>query len=542
MRFRFILPALLTVVFAVLTARGVTPVVGKDKLRKLVKLPSISFKADFVYDLEQGFTLGSGEQDATTEIRALRKGMKRDVSDAESYERLGDLYASISQDKNAKVAWGRAVELYRKRVEMQPGDGALLAGLGHSLQGVGRSEEAESVLRQAVQLAPKAWKGWVALGRFLDMGARREIYDKPSPAVEALNGAVVADRQAINQLSPNQVSLARRRMDEAGDCYEKAVAAGPDESEVYFRRGMHRALRHVLLNQIRLAAGEQREDVDALGDCFSQESLADLQHASQLSPQDYQLMGGTAVFEIYTVSARNGRMNWKEFSWNSLPDKSQRSIRATITRLENLAQSPEPQLAAGALEVLGVLQGPILHERRNCIATLRRALALDPSREQSWEMIAGMQVQTGDYAELLSTCEDRIKEKDAARSHFLMAKAYEKLRQWDSSEEQILIAVKQDANSITSNLGLAALLLKRSEGDASVLADANTWLTRAEYLYNKAPAGQKSQGLIIDLTLTRVIYFALTDDVDTARQWAKAVIAVDKENNLAQEILSALEY
>ncbi|HZQ48452.1 MAG TPA: hypothetical protein VFC07_15655, partial [Verrucomicrobiae bacterium] len=344
-----------------------------------------------------------------------------------------------------------------------------------------------------------------------------------------------------DKISPAQVALAKKWMEEAGAVYDKAAAIAPEEAEVYFRRGLHRCLQSALLNRIRVASGERAEDVALLNGCFTPESLADIQHASRLSPWDYKLIGGAVLFEIYTVSAEKGQVNWGTFTWNLLPDKSQRSIREAVTRLENLAQSPRTKVAAGASEVLGIVQGPVLHEPHSCLANLGRALALDPSRDQAWETIAATIAQSRHYDELLSTCEERVKQKDSARSRILLAKAYEKLKQWNECEQQIRLALKLDPDDFTANLALADLLLKHSR-DTSALAEANGWLARAEYLLNKMTARQRTQLRLVDLTLARGIYYALTDEVETARRWVKAVIDQDKENKFAQEILNAMDY
>ena len=52
-----------------LAVEGATPEVGKDTLRKLVKLPTITFPANWQFDPERGFTIGSGEPDVLALFR-----------------------------------------------------------------------------------------------------------------------------------------------------------------------------------------------------------------------------------------------------------------------------------------------------------------------------------------------------------------------------------------------------------------------------------------------------------------------------------------
>ncbi len=537
MRARYIVSWLLLLA---LTARGVAPEVGKDRLRKLVKLPSILFQPGWAFDPERGFRLGSSEHDVVARIAALRKDLRGDISDAEICQNIGDLYFSINQATNARGIWARAAELYRRRAEMRTEDGVLLAGFGQSLAGAGKTDEAESILRRAVRVAPAEWKCRVALGRFLDAEARREIQNRQrgAPGFPPTDDSAEAPG---DRLSFPQVAQAQKRLAEAGECYESAVAAAPGEAEVYSGRGLHRCLETALLNQIRLASGEQQPGLTPLSDCFSQAGLADLQQACRLSPRDYELIGSTVLFEIYTVSAQRGEMDWNGFSWNSLPDKTQRSIHQAMTRLENLGQSPEPGVAAGALEVLGILQGPILRQTDSCISNLRRALALDPGREQAWEMLTATLAQAQRDDELLAGCQERIRIKDSARARLFSAKAFERLKQWDNAEEQVLAAVKLAPDDFTATLSLAALALKRSR-DGSFLPEANNWLARAQELLNKLPASQKTRQQFVDLALTRGIYFALNDEIEIARRWVKAVIEQDKDNKFAGEILAAMDF
>jgi tetratricopeptide (TPR) repeat protein len=513
----------------VLVARGVTPDVGKDRLRNLVKLPTITFQADWTFDPERGFTLGSEAQDVRAQIADLLSSMKGDLSDAKDEEKLGELYAAIGDRENAEKSWALAADLYRKRTESQSDDGVLLAGFGLSLEGAGKYVQAESVLRQAVRVAPGEWRCRVALGRFLDHEARRSVLEGAS--VDAASGKPAAD----------DVSLAQYRIDEAGECFDRAVSLASTEPEVWFRRGMHRCLRQMVLNQIRFAKGGDDTLTDPYEGCFSPESLADLQHAARLSPDDYQLIGATALFEIYTITDRKGQAA-VPFSWDALPEKTQESLRDAMTRLENLAQNGNPRTAAGALEVLGILEGPVLHEPNRCIASLRHALAIQPSREHAWEVLVATLAQGRRYDELLVVCEQQIRQTNSARTHLLLAKAYEKLRQWDDSEVAARLAASEDGDEFSADLSLAALLLKRSGDDDTALPEADEWLKRSEAALNKTPPLLRSREQVIDLTLTRGIYYALTDEMDTARKFVKTVIERDKDNKFAREILSAMDF
>lgn len=526
---------LLGLLLATLTARAATPELGKDKLRNLIKLPTISFQPSWTFQAERGFVLGSNEHEVSNKIASVELDLKHDDSDAERYLRLAELYSSINRFSNARGSYARAADLYRRRVNSQADDAQLLTGFGRALQGVGKTSEAESILRNAVRLAPKDDKCWIALGRFLDGSARHALLDLPGPNSDG----APSDGDKI---APTDVNQSQKWIEEAGSCFDRAVAAAGSDSEAYFRRGIHRSLRQMLLNQIRLASGERKEDVDLLNDYFSPEGLADLQRACRLDPKNSRLLGNTILYEIYTACARKGQVNWHDFSWTSLPDKSQRSIREQLTRLENLGADPDSKVAAGALEILGVIQGPVLHESRNSIANLRRAVALDPSRDLAWELIASTLARSEHYDELLNLAEDHVQQVDNPRNRIILAKAFEKLKRWDEAEDEIQLAIKDSPEDFVLNLGLGALLLKRSQDDPDLLSDADGWLAHAQEILKKLPPSERSHQQIVELTLTRSIYFALSDEVETARLWVKSVLEQDKDNKMAHEILSAMDY
>lgn len=508
----------------VLAAPAVTPDVGKDELRKLIKLPTIVFQSDWTFDAERGFQLGSQAQDARAQIADMEANLKDDSGDAQAEEQLGELYEAAGDGESAEKAWALAADSYRKRAGAQSDDGVLLAGFGLSLEGAGKITEAESVLRRAVLVAPKEWRCQAALGRFLDREARRSVIDQS------------------DKPSADDVSLAQNRMDEAGQCFDRAVALAPKEAEAWFRRGMHRCAQRMVLNEIRIVAGGPDAPSDIYEDCFSPEGLSDLQEASRLSPDDYELTATTALFEVYTIAGGKGQVGVSVLTWDALPIKSQASLHAAMVRLENLGQAGNPRSGAAALEALGILQGPVLHQSDRCAATMKQALALAPSREHAWEVLMATLAQSGRYDELLTVCEQQVRMTNSARTHLLLAKAHEKLKQWPEAEREARTAAMQDPGDFSADLSLAALLLKHSGEDTDALANADDWLRRAEIALGNTPPLQRRREQVIELTLTRGIYFALTDEMDTARKFVKTVIERDRDNNFAREILSAMDY
>lgn len=520
-----------------LAAPGATPDVGKEKLRKLAKLPSITLETGWKFDRKRGFIIESTKAQKAAAIADARKSLRGDNSDAGRFFYLGQLCHENKEEANAAAAFSQAVELYRQRAASQPGDGLLLAELGEALAAAGKFDESQSVLREAVRLAPREWKCWAALGQSLDDASLAAMFGQSrlNSDPESLAAKVFKTKSSSDQLNKSQKLLG-----EAAVCFEKAVTAAPEEAEAHLRRGLHRCLESFENSAARIIRGDENDDTSPRRSWYPLNALPDFQEASRLEPDSYAAVAGIAIFECHADAAQKGKAGFgKEFSWSLLSEKTRQSVREMMTRLENLGQSRDPQLASGALEALGMFQGPILRDYRGSAASLRRAVLLDPSREQAWDMLASMLAKTDDHNELLSVCEERARKKDSAHNHLMLAKAYEKLNQWDNAEEQVLTALNLDANDFTANLAMAVLLIKRSQ-NASVLADADGWLVRAEQFYGKLPDKGRQQS--IDLTLDRSIYLALTDNVETARTWVKHILETDQNNDFAREVLAAMAF
>ena len=524
----------------VLPAGAVTPELGKGKLRRLVKLPLVSFPANWVFDPERGFQLGTPGAERAERLAEVGRELGQDPDDPVRLRELGTLLDELNEPARARAARNRALQIFKRRLELQPDNARVLREYGRTLAEAARSDEAESALRRAVELAPEDWQNWLALGRFLDTESRRDIFERARVAPDARTAG--RGRSGGTVLAPDRVALARRRLAEAGACYDTARTHAEAEPEVHLRRGLHLTLQNYLLHQIRQAAGERPSEAEALRDFFSPECVAELRRASELSPRDYHLLGNVALFELYSLSAQSGRAGIQpEATFQTLPESAQRTLRHTLARLEDLAGDANRRLASGALEVLGILQGPVLHEPHSALASLERALALDPTRGQAWELAAGTLARTGDYAGLLDLSEDRLRREDTLRSRLLLAKAYEKLRRWEEAEGEVLAALQKSPDDFTANLALTALLLRRSD-DPETLAEAGTWLGRSDKALSRLTAAQKPRELLVEYSLLRAVYLGLTDDVEGARQWTNSVLEVEPENPVAKEILAAMDY
>jgi tetratricopeptide (TPR) repeat protein len=518
--------------------RAATPEPGNERLRKLLKLPTVSLEAAFSLNSEEGFAILEGKADAPREIVELRKQLKSDSSDAERYSRLGELYTKLNDAKKAAEVFDKSASLFRQRVAMRPDDAELLASFGRALWAANQSEEAESVLRRAVQLDAQRAASWQTLGHFLESEAKRALVPGQSSNRSRLQPETLLAEIARNRPPGEQLVRARKLADEASACFDKAVLVSTNSSEAYLQRALHKSFDGFLQNVFAFLQGEKTELRDVMQGMFSKDCVPDFKKAAELSTSDYRPVVMAAFFESFASTPAKGhaRMSWP--IWEQLPDATQKSIRAAITRLENLGQEPEAKEAAGALQSLAVLQGYVVGDRTGAERSARRAVLLDPRREQAWDLLTGFLLQPEKYDELRNICEERVRQKESARNRILLAKAYERLNQLTRAEQNVQLALKLDGNDFTANLCQAALVMKRNSD--SSLGAAYRYLSKAEQVLKKENRDMEQRYL--QLALISSIYYALGGETEKARQLLRGVLESDKNNQDAREIMSALAF
>jgi tetratricopeptide (TPR) repeat protein len=532
MRLNFFFLLLVTV----LSCHGAAPETGAKKLREAVRLPTIHFGFNLVFRSGNGWSLSvvGAEDDPSAEIATLRKELKGDLSDAERFQRLAALYAKANDNTNLAAATDKALGLWRQRVEQQPENGPILAQYGNSLSIAQKYEEAESVLRKATRIAPTEWKCWLVLGLFLDAKAQRalgsdswqpgenlfaRIFDKPPPA--------------------NQVKEAEKLFDEAGECFNQAVAAAPREPETFFERALHRSMRNACKSAFRLLRDELTDRSEITKAMFTADCIPDFREVARLSPKDHLAIGGCAFFEAWSRALeKRAVVQTGEDLWNLLPDETRQSILGLFARLEDLTGSPDPRLAAGAFASLAVARSCVRGDFQGGITHLRRALALVPSSDKTMDLLLSFYVSEGKFEEMLPLCEERVKRKDSIRNCGVLAKVYDKLNKVEKAEAQLRSILKKEPDNLWATVSLASLQLKRSH-DESLLREAEVLLKKTGPLLGKTDAPD-NRDLQVHYVLTVAVFYGLTGGTEAARAEVRRVLSQDQDNDYAKAVLAAL--
>lgn len=531
---RMVITAL--ILTAVTNSAGVSQQVDRQELRKILKLPRVQIDYGIEFSATRGFVFSHGPSETQAEVEALRKAMKGTSADAERHSRLGPLYAELGDRDQEKEAFTRAVELYRQRAKSRPRDDRILAQLGQALSETGQNDEAEAVLRRAVERSPREAKAWLALGRFLEGQTLRAFLAEKTD--EGLTFGPFLAR--ILSKRPTSVQLARAKglLDEARRSFDTAVAAAPKDPEAYGQRGLFRTWGGLLMRLIPLLQGSEADLVAALKDgpdrlfaeAMSPAALQDFRQVARLRPGDYQAITAAALFEVMSFLSHNGRSveGPKHGLQAAFPAEIQQSLRGAASRLEKLAQGRGRQ-APPAAEALGALQYSFMDEPAAAEKSLRRAVALDSTRDRSWDLLAALMLDTERYPDLATLCEERLRHKDSARGRILLAKAYEKLDDWDRVEEQVRASLKLEPEDFRANLALVVVLLKRGD-DASLRRQAELRLLKARDSLPQAP----TRGQVSDYTLTLGIYLALDGDREGTLRELERVLTIAPDNKEAR--------
>ncbi|MBI4585610.1 MAG: tetratricopeptide repeat protein [Planctomycetes bacterium] len=505
--------------------------VDREKLRQLAKLPRTAVTADlFNLDQVQKDMRTTLEATRRSEVEKLKNALLKEPGNAERWQRLGELYSQLDDDQEAKKAGSKAAELYRERLKSAPANGRLLSELGTALWRAGQIDEAEKRFLQAVELDPKEWRCWMALGKF--QGARPlaalvvGLADKiPKGLAEPEELARIIAREKDAR---ERIERAKKFMEEAKAALDKAVELAPEEADTREARGWFYALSRPRPQWILLALEEKKEGGKKdlreswLEMYLSRESFPDLEAAARLRPESFT----NTWFALITLLKSLAQ----DCTWEALPAPTRDRIRQAMDRLKNFSGSDDKAIAASALQMLAALHFT-LKDFDLAKGFVRQALGLDPGREQAWELLFGILILNDQYEELAKALRERIKHADSARCRFLLAKAHEKMNRLDQAAEDLQVALKLEPEDFHANLGYASVLMRQTAVVSSV-----EYFNKALQAYQKSP----TEKMWVDYCLNLAVYRGLIYDFKSARETFEEVLQVDPENATAKEALEIL--
>jgi tetratricopeptide (TPR) repeat protein len=515
----------------VLAATARADEVDNVKLQGALRLPTIPVMV--LYDAD-GLTVTELKPEPEKEIEKIRKTLTGKPDDADRYARLGRLHREIGDDRASREAFDKAVALYRGRVEAAPADADLLVELGTTLASARQWDEADKVLRQAVRLAPQSWKAWTELGWFVQRRATAALFGGPEKWTQKIRWGELYALAADGKFTPEDAASAGRFLDEAGRCYDKAVAVAPERPEPYAERAGFRFSEKELRATIDLVCSEKG---GPLGSPATPEVLDDFRTAVALGMKTPHVLATAAFYEMLAGTTANGPPRPAGGSpLDALPEANREQVCKIVRVLQEVAEDKDPARSAEALSALSALQSLLLADFDAAEKNVRRLLKLQPNNEPAWDMLLTITARHKDEELCLKDCLERLEHCDSAHGRLITAKTYVRLGHFDKAEEHYRAAVKLAPRDFLANLSLATLLLKRAH-DRDTFLEAFAQVERTGKL---GPEGIAEEHKLHYAALVGVIK-TIGGEEEEARQIFERVLFQDPEHELAREALEILK-
>jgi tetratricopeptide (TPR) repeat protein len=497
--------------------------IDTKKLRELISWPRVHVDASWRMGAREGFLFG--KPDWTARIAETRKRVRGDASDAERYHEIANSYSHLDDDKNAHAAFEHAAVIYRQQLREQPNNPALLSALGDLLVDFDQDEEGEQLLRRAVKLAPGDWHCWVNLGCYLKDAASR-LSDRPATKPGTTAGAV--QTVAASSVKSIDGPKIQRLLGEATECFDKAIATGPQQAEPYRERLWFRIAEAQLADRVDIGH-DRRLALEKL--IVSGAHLADARRAAELDPTSIRDLMTAAYLQITFGTERTEVAS--EGLWRSLPKDIQGEVQTDIDRLSSLAHSKDATTAIGANQSCALLQAMLFGDSSRACQYCRAALTLDRSDDFSWSLLLGMQKDEQKRLALALEC---LQIKESAERQYEVATCYANLGQWERAEDHVRAALRLEPKEPGVRVALNACLLRKASS-AQALADADRKLKEtAETLEGDALISQRAHCLTL-----RGVCLALENDLSGAIALLKEARETDPTCKDADKVLAALQ-
>jgi tetratricopeptide (TPR) repeat protein len=534
---RFFGPVILA---TAISLQAASPPRGNDRLQELVVFPEIKLTFGLGIDFQGGELVINKYEDPAVGIARVREEMKRQPDNTRPLLQLGNLLEDNGDNSEAQDCYRKAEQLCRARITARPKDGLALTELGKSLWQLDKYEEAENAYRKAVLVSSNEWRCWDGLGNYLANHPFFMMFPEKLRNQFTI-GPVPPPHEILDyRTTPKSFKKAEASLGEASRCFDVAMALAPKEPDVFFQHAGFICTSN--WQSCFFRHSRNREEISASQwslTFFSQETIANLQKAADLSPKDFGLNSLVAYFEWFRAALL---AHWpsNNFTIDMLPEKTKQSIHSTMTRLEDLSEAPDKKAAAGALENLGFLNMTFQNVTEAKV-DFRRAVALDPTREASWDLLLGAMLNSGaSPEEIVSVCESRLKHQNSVRNYLLLAKALTKEEKWDEAAVQAEIAGKLETNNIVPPLFIEAIALKKSAA-TNYLAAAKLCMKRADAIWQTIPTSDRKVEWWREFMLNGAILHALAGQPKMAKDWVDEVLKDYPNDETAKEILKALD-
>ncbi len=534
---RLFLGLLLTAPLGCFPARAASAQ-SNQRLRSLSPLPSLKMSLEITTRELTHPEVRLATNELGRQISALKKELNQTPGDAERYRQLGRYEEAVGRYDEAKESFAKAVPLFRLRAEASLRDAGVQVQFAEALQGIGEVEEAEHVLRAAARAVPDDWTCWTSLGDSLSQKGLVSLYGGTNSPQQDQSLASRISQMMRRRPTPNQVKQAQESKAEAEKCFDRAVALAPKEPKVYLARAMHHTSYAGLKRLAQIRSLDMPEPMEIVEIWSSPQVCADFAMVVRLDPTNYAAVatwGWIEAAPAWINHSPNG-----ERSIDSLTGDRRKNVLESMRLLESLGNHANAATAAGALEALGILRVTVTDDWDGAKAAFRRAVALDPSRAQAWDVLVGLVSQSNDPQELLSVCEQRVKFADTARNRVALAKACDRAGLADKAIDQARQAVRLAPKDPVAHLCAGALLLRRFP-DEKTAAEMKEHLSTAHLLLAEMDDNDARDALVINHGLNMAVLMALEGDAEKARESLHKLAGMEGADDETKDRIKEIE-
>ncbi len=485
------------------------------RLRQAVKLPMMNVKFNFGFTDSQDWAGDPEVSDPKAELERLKGRLKNELKDAEVRLEMARVAGQLPDDAEKQPYRTAAVEAWRKWATAAPGDRAVQTGLASALRVAKEYEEAERILRQVTASADAPWTAWYELTTVLGEIGVRPLYTGADGKSGPLTGGPPASAAAMEESG--------RVLDDALATADRLVKLAPAEARSWSRRARIRTNR-ALRELVRQPPGSEEEKGRRMfAALFPESAVPDLEAAVRLQPKDARLLMaltfhrlGSALFEVMRSANEDAGGN----SFGRLSESQQAAVRESLARFDRLGAEDDRTVAAAALEGQAVLRMVILSDRIGAGKSALRAVRLDPSRNQAFELALGAAVsgEKPDWKLAEEVVRERLKVSTDARTRYALVKILN-----ESGQPVPALAAVHEAIKVVPGVALleiAHVALHVRAGDYPGGNEQSHLETIGKAL-EALPDGEDKLLLNRNLYITGAVMTALQNDVAGAREMLK---------------------
>ncbi len=481
----------------------------KARFRQAIEMPAIHIP--FGVNFRSNERDGQGNKiDPAIKLASETKKLTGGPEDADVYLELRALHLECEKDeKKAKEMVAKAEAILRPYVQTTDAKhGYLLALYGTLFEATVDDpwNDCEKLARRAVSLTPQDWRTWAYLAHV----RHQQI---PTILCGGDDKNLTKDRRTqevlgmlyLQRFSPRHVDDAEKALNDALQYHDKAKELAPNEPKRQVQRYGFRLTEVVLRNGINAARGQKPtfplQQLDRV-------LLDELEATAKLHP-DHLLWQSQLAHQLILLGWQTAGKDAKTF--RPARPQDQDAIKAALANIEKLANDGKGETAVFCHSMLTALYSS-MQDHEAVEKHARKILQIDPKYSPAWEQLQQALILQNRLDEAVRTAQALVQHLPAARSHYLLSKAYALHNRFDLAEQECRAGLKINPTDVHCLLGMAAVVLRKGD-DAQTLRDAQTLLDLAK----REARPEAGPALVVEIEYLVLAHQALAGEPGIAR-------------------------